>query len=93
MKPGENIKSVSYLKANAPQLIKDVSDNRSTVVITQNGEAKVILQDYKVYKETENSIALLKILASSARQIKDGRTKTAKQAFSDLHKRIDENTL
>ena len=93
MKPSEHIKPISYLKAHASELINDISKNKSTVVITQNGEAKVIVQDVKEYEELQDSIALLKILALSTRSIKEGRTKTAKKAFSDIRKRIKASSV
>ena len=65
MKPSESIKPISYLKAHASQLIRDISSNKQTVVITQNGEAKVIVQDVKVYEQTQESLAMLKVLAQS----------------------------
>jgi prevent-host-death family protein len=92
MKPSEHIKPISYLKAHASELIRDVSKNQSTVVITQNGEAKVILQDVKVYEQTQDSLALLRILAQSAKNMKEGKTKSAKKTFSDLHKRIEKSS-
>ena len=90
MKPSESIKPISYLKAHASELIRDISDNQKTLVITQNGQAKAILQDVKVYEQTQESLILLKILAQSSKSLKDGKVKPANQAFSDLRKRIKE---
>ncbi|MFQ5675207.1 MAG: type II toxin-antitoxin system Phd/YefM family antitoxin [bacterium] len=90
MKPSKSIKPISYLKAHASELIRDVSANQKTLVITQNGEAKVILQDIRVYEQTQDSLALLKILAQSSKSLKAGQFKPAKRAFSDLRKRITE---
>ncbi|MFQ5652871.1 MAG: type II toxin-antitoxin system Phd/YefM family antitoxin [bacterium] len=91
MKPSESIKPISYLKAHASELIRDVSANQKTLVITQNGEAKVILQDVRVYEQTQDSLALLKILAQSSKSLKTGQVKPAKRAFSHLRKRIKEH--
>lgn len=88
MKPSESIKPISYLKAHAAELIRDVSTNQKTLVITQNGEAKVILQDVKIYEQTQESLSLLKMLALSSKSFKAGKHKPAKQAFADLRKRI-----
>ena len=90
MKPSESIKPISYLKAHASELIRDVADNGKTLVITQNGEAKVIVQDVKVYEQTQESLALLKILAQSSKSRKDRKFKPVDQAFSDVRKRIKE---
>ncbi len=91
MKPSESIKPISYLKAHASELIRDVSANQKTLVITQNGEAKVILQDIRVYEQMQDSLALLKILAQSSKSLKAGQFKSARQTFSDLRKRIKEH--
>ncbi len=88
MKPSESIKPISYLKAHASELIRYVADNGKTLVITQNGEAKVIVQDVKVYEQTQESLALLKILAQSSKSLKDGKVKPADRAFADVRKRI-----
>ncbi len=92
MKPSETIKPISYLKAHASELIRDVSENQKTLVITQNGEAKVILQDVRVYEQIQDSLALLKILAQSSKSLKAGKFKPAKKTFSDLRKRIKDDT-
>jgi len=60
-------------------------------VITQNGEAKVILQDIRVYEQTQDSLALLKILAQSSKSLKAGQFKSTKRSFSDLRKRVKKN--
>ena len=90
MKPSEDIKPISYFKAHASEVIKDVSDNQKTMIITQNGEAKVVVQDIRVFEQTQESLALLKILAISSQHQKQGRTKPLKKTFFDLKKRIRE---
>ena len=91
MKPSESIKPISYVKAHASELIRDISNNRKTLVITQNGEAKAILQDIKVFEQTQESLALLKILAMSNKSLKEGRIKPVKKAFRDIRNRMKEN--
>ena len=86
--PSENIKPISYFKTHASEVIKDVSDNHKTLIITQNGEAKVIVQDIRSFEQSQESLALLKILALSANNLKEGRIKPLKRAFGDLQKRI-----
>ncbi len=89
MKYSETIKPISYLKAHASELIKDVSRNKKTLIITHNGEAKVIVQDVKVYEKTQESIALLKILALSGKEVKQGNYKTLKTSLKDVREKID----
>lgn len=92
MVPSEAIKPISYLKAHASEIIRDVSNNQKTMIITQNGEAKVILQDVKLYEQTQQSLAMLKILALSNKSLKDGKIKPIADAFQDLRTRIHEGS-
>ena len=82
MKLSESVKSISYLKANAAGLIEEINKNQKTFVITQNGEAKVIVQDIKVYEKNQETLALLKLLAMTNTKSKDA--KRIKETFSDL---------
>ena len=88
MKYSESIKPISYLKAHASELVREISAERKTLIITQNGEAKVIVQDLESYEQTQESLALLKILAQSSQSKRDGNTKTHKQSFKKLRSRI-----
>lgn len=92
MKPSEAIKPISYLKTHASKLIRDVADNQKTMIITQNGEAKVILQDIKVYEQTQDSLALLKILAVSNKNLNKGKIKDLDKTFGDIRRRIEEES-
>lgn len=71
MKASEAVKPISYLKAHASEIIRDIIDTNKTLVITQNGEAKAILQDIKKYEQIQDSMALLKILALSNKSYKN----------------------
>jgi len=90
MKFSESIKPISYLKTHASEVIRDVAENKKTMVITHNGEAKVILQDVKVFEQTQEALALLKILALSGRNLKNKNYKPLDKTFKDIRKRIDE---
>ena len=88
MKFSESIKPISFLKTHASEVIRDVSKNQKTLVITHNGEAKVILQDVKVYEKTQESLALLKILALSGKEIKKGKYRNIDESFKNIKERI-----
>jgi prevent-host-death family protein len=89
MKPRESIKPISYLKAHASDVIRDVANNQKTLVITHNGETKVIVQDIRIYEQMQESLALLKMLAQSNKSLKAGKVKPIAKTFSDLRKRIN----
>ena len=84
----ESIKPISYVKAHAADIIRDVTESRTPIIITQNGEATAVLQDIASYEEIQESLALLKILALSRKDVEEGRVEPAEQAFADLREEI-----
>ena len=90
MKLRNGVKSISYLKAHAAELISHVADSGNSLVITQNGEAKAVLQDIGSYEETQESLMLLKMLALSAAHEQAGLTKPVSRAFKDLRARLEQ---
>lgn len=89
MRLSESVKSISYLKANAANLIEEINKDQKTFVITQNGEAKVIVQDIKVYEKTQETMAMLKLLAMTRDRSKSA--KGIKETFSDLRNELKSN--
>lgn len=90
MKLSEQVKPMSYLKAHAPEIIRTLSDNRQPVVITLHGEAKAVLQDVAQYEETQETLALLKVLALTNKQVEEGKVHPAAEAFARIRKRISD---
>jgi len=86
MKLSESVKSISYLKANAANLIDEINKNQKTYVITQNGEAKVIVQDIKMYEKIQETLAMLKLLAMTNEQSKDADD--IRSTFNELKKEL-----
>jgi prevent-host-death family protein len=72
MRPA-NIKPISYLKANAAEVLQNLSENREPFLITQNGEARAVMQDIATYENTQETLALLKILALGNQEISEGK--------------------
>ena len=77
MKLSRQIKPISYLKAHAAEILRNMGRQREPLVITQNGEAKVVMQDIESYEQTQETMALLKILALGNRQIDEGKVQPA----------------
>jgi prevent-host-death family protein len=75
MRYSTQIKPISYLKANAAEVLDTLTRQREPLVITQNGEAKAVLQDVASYEETQETLALLKILALGNQDIEAGNTR------------------
>jgi prevent-host-death family protein len=84
MKLSSQIKPISYLKAHAAEIVRKLGEQREPLVITQNGEAKVVLQDIESYEQTQETMALLKILALGMRQIEEGKVLPAEDVIRRL---------
>ena len=79
MKFSSQIKPISYLKAHAAEIVRTLGDRRKPLIITQNGEAKAVMQDIDSYEEMQETVALLKTLALGKRQIEAGRVQSASE--------------
>jgi prevent-host-death family protein len=84
MRYSVQIKSVSYLKANAAEVLEELTEQRRPLVITQNGEAKAVIQDVATFEETEATLALLKILALGNQQVAKGKVKPVGEVLARL---------
>ena len=91
MNISEDIRSITYLKSKAADLIKQINDTHRPVVITQNGEPKAILQDPKSYENMRNALSLLKLIAQSEEEIKKGKTKSQADVFVNLNKKLEKS--
>ena len=88
MKLSASVKPISYLKANASRLIRELSSNQGTLIVTHNGQARAVVQDIRTFERTQDSLALLKMLTRSKRQILRGKAKSLDAALTSLQRRI-----
>jgi prevent-host-death family protein len=82
MRYSTQIKPISYLKANAADVLDKLQENRQPLIITQNGEAKAVMLDLATYENTQETLALLKILALGNQQIEQGQFSPAAEVFA-----------
>lgn len=87
MKFSTQVKPISYLKSHAAEIVKTLSETREPMLITQNGEAKLVVMDVHSYEEQAETLALLKILALGNREIEQGYFRSANDVFADLDKK------
>ena len=84
MRYSSQVKPISYLKANAAEVLAKLAEEREPMVITQNGEAKAVLQDVASWEETQETLALLKILALGNRDVAAGKVKAVAEVAARL---------
>ena len=87
MKLSSRIKSISYLKAHAAEIVRTLGERQEPLIITQNGEAKAVMQDIDSYERMRETVALLKILALGNRQIEEGRVQPSDDVIARLRQR------
>ena len=95
MKYSTRIKPISYLKANAAEVLIRLAEQRQPLVITQNGEAKAVLLDVASFEETQETLALLKILALGNQDVAAGKLKPVADVldFISIHIFVVVDTL
>jgi prevent-host-death family protein len=84
MRYSTQVKSISHLKAKAAEVLRDLSERREPLVITQHGEAKAVLQDVASYEETQETLALLKVLALGHREVEAGEVRPLAEALERI---------
>ena len=88
MKLSNQVKPISYLKAHAPEVIQGLAEGQEPLIITLRGEAKAVLQGVASYEATQETLALLKILALGNRQVEQGKVRPIKEAFRRVRGRV-----
>lgn len=78
-----HIRPITYLKTSAAEIVKEFSVNPEPIIITQNGEPKMVVMDIHDYEKQQETLALLKLLALGTKEIKEGK-------FSDANAFLDE---
>ncbi|MHC8395002.1 type II toxin-antitoxin system Phd/YefM family antitoxin [Pseudomonas sp. LB3P93] len=84
MKLSSQIKPISYLKSHTAEIVKTLTESREPLVITQNGEAKLVVMDVKSFEEQEDTMALLKLLAMGNREVEEGKFRDAEDVFAEM---------
>ncbi len=84
MRFSTQIKPISYVKAHAAELLDRINEEREPIIITQNGEARAVLVDVHTYEESQETMALLQILAIGEKEIEAGQTYPLKDVLKDI---------
>lgn len=84
MKYSTQVKPVSYLASHASDIVKDLTENREPMLISENDEAKLVVLDVNSYEKQGQTMALLRILALGDREIENGEYRSAEEVFAEL---------
>ncbi|MDD2585778.1 MAG: type II toxin-antitoxin system Phd/YefM family antitoxin [Syntrophomonadaceae bacterium] len=85
----EDIRPISYIKANAAEILAQVNETHRPVYVTQNGEAKAVLLDTESYEKMKKALGILKLLTQGERDIADGKVLSQEDFFSAMDRDLD----
>lgn len=88
MKYSESIKPISYIKTHLAQIVRNLNETQSPMIITQNGEAKAVVLDIKQYEQMQESMAMLELIAQGKKNLAEGKYRPASKVFRELKDRI-----
>jgi len=88
MQLSQDIKPISYLKAKTADVINSVNENQRTIIITQNGEAKAVVQDIRSYENIQNTLNLLKLIIQSENDITENKVTAQDEMFKNLEQKL-----
>ena len=91
MRLSGQIKPISYLKAHAAEIVRNLREERKPLIITQNGEAKAVIQDITEYERIQEALALLKMVAQGQKDYEDGNTIPADKVLKELDEMISKD--
>jgi len=84
MSLAENIRPITYLKTSAADIVKEFAENPEPIIITQNGEAKMVVMDIREYEKQKETMALLKLLALGRKEFQAGKFSDAEQFLNEM---------
>ncbi len=82
------IRPISYLKAHAAEIVRTLGDQGEPLIITQNGNAKVVIQDIDSFEQNQETLALLKVLALENRAVESGNVRPATDVLAGIRERL-----
>ena len=84
-----DIKPVTYLKSRAADVLRHINETHRPMIITQNGEARAVIQDPKSYEDTKNALAIMKLLSFAEEDIRKGNLHTEETVFNAVEELLD----
>jgi prevent-host-death family protein len=84
----ETIRPITYLKTNAADVLSTVTKTHTPVIITHNGEAKMVVRDIESYQKLKQSLDMLRLVAMGKKQVDEGKTKPAHEVFKSIEEKL-----
>jgi prevent-host-death family protein len=88
----EAVISLSDFKAEASRLLREMEDQAGTLILTQNGRARAVVQDYDTYRREKEGILMLKLMVQGESDIQRGRLTDQGTVFAQVRRRLSDNS-
>jgi prevent-host-death family protein len=89
----EDIRPISYVKAHAADVIRQVNKTHRPIFVTQNGEAKAVLIDSESYENMINALGILKIISQGEKNVRGGKIIQQNDVFESVEKKLKKKKL
>ena len=86
MKLSERVRPISWLKSHAAEIVRDFEEDRSPLIVTQNGEAKIVVMDIRTYEEQLETMAFLKLVNMGKKDISEGKYQGFDDFFAEMER-------
>jgi prevent-host-death family protein len=84
----EKVLSLSDFKADASRLLKEVHENPQSLVLTQNGRARAVVQDYEHFQVQQDALIMLKLMVQGEANIQNDDLSPQDEVFSSLRNKV-----
>jgi len=84
-----DIKPITYLKSRAADVLKYINETHRPMIITQNGEAKAVIQDPKSYEDMKNALTIMKLLSFAEEDIRSENLHTQEDVFDSVEELLN----
>jgi prevent-host-death family protein len=88
MRIEHDVRPVTYMKTSAAELLRSVDQSRRPVIITQSGEPKGVLMGFASYQELRQATLLLRLLAQSETDAREGRIVPQERVFKSVRRKL-----
>ncbi len=86
MKLSERVRPISWLKFHAADIVRDFEENRNPLIVTQNGEAKMVVMDIRTYEEQLETMAFLKLINLGKKEISEEKFQGVENFFTEMER-------
>ncbi|RLL50796.1 type II toxin-antitoxin system Phd/YefM family antitoxin [Mariprofundus sp. EBB-1] len=84
----ESIISLTQFKSEASQQINALKESSEPLILTQNGHASAVVEDYTQYQKRQKSLAMLRLMVQGETDIQHEHLTSQKDVFKNIRERL-----